>query len=329
MVLRGTVGRVYLTRDKKWVKLGSYVPDSMFFWAEWHRTEKSWVRIWMEGLGEEKFQETACRTPYLGSATESGWGQSTEGFLLFLCFIWKEVCSKFSHGESQFHISGGHQQYHELDINFIFTSWRSTEIQETRTHNNTENEVLPTCEWSPSRPMKLSQVSPHWGTSSSLSAAGKRLLLTLGSEVQDLCVWQTEQMSLCWPSVAFYITQRMAQSSSLRSLCSLPVIPHCIHQDIGSDQPWCTASWEKGIKLNTNWELWCVCVLGLYLFMSSLGPENQGHDEARRRFSQAQGLYQDIRDWARSSAHKHGPWLQSWRGFGSIQVNKRTDGQAT
>lgn len=143
--------------------------------------------------------------------------------------------------------------------------------------------------WSPSRPMKLSQVSPHWGTSSSLSAAGQRLLLALGSEVQDLCVWQTEQMSLCWPNAAFYITQRMAQSSSLHSLCSLPVIPHPIHQDIGSDQPWCTASWEKGIKLNTNWKLWCVCVLGLYLFMSSLGPENQGHDEARRRFSQSQG----------------------------------------
>lgn len=143
--------------------------------------------------------------------------------------------------------------------------------------------------WSPSRPMKLSQVSSHWGTISSLSAARQRLLLALGSEVQDLCVWQTEQMSLCWPSAAFYITQRIAQSSSLHSLCSLPVIPHPIHQDIGSDQSWHTASWEKCIKLNTNWKLWCVCVLGLYLFMSSLGPENQGRDEARRRFSQSQG----------------------------------------
>ena len=83
------------------------------------------------------------------------------------------------------------------------------------------------------------------------------------SEVQDLYVWQTE-MSLCWSGNMFYITQRMP------SIFITPFIPLTVTSPHSpSQRKWPShgalfpGRKKKKNELNTNWKIWCICVLGM------------------------------------------------------------------
>ena len=101
----------------------THIPDSMSLWADaTEQKQKELGENWDRGAGRRKISGDNMTSTLPEACQSHAGGQCTDGFLLFICFIWREVCSRCSQGRSQFHMDSGKQQYHKLDINFIITS---------------------------------------------------------------------------------------------------------------------------------------------------------------------------------------------------------------